>query len=169
MTTNDLTSSNDHHANDDGMITARDAWREQAIAGSIGGMMDAEQFRLSAETALNHLPAKFRLAMEHVVIITEEFADADVLRQMQVDSPFGLLGLYEGRSAAGRDVNDSGQLPDMIYLYRQPILAACRESGESPEHCLADVLIHEVGHYFGFSDADMAEIEVAAAPAEVKI
>jgi len=122
------------------------------------GGMDAEQFRLSAEKALNKLPAKFRLAMEHVVIVTEEFADDDVLRQMQADSPYDLLGLYEGRSDAGRDVSDSGALPDMIHLYRQPILTACRESGESPEQCVADVLIHEVGHYFGFSDDDMAAI-----------
>jgi len=128
--------------------------------------MNAEQFRLSAEKALNDLPARFRLAMENVVIVTEEFADEVVLREMQIASPHDLLGLYEGRSDAGRDVSDSGVLPDMIYLYRQPILAACRESGESPEQCVANVLIHEVGHYFGFSDDDMAEME--SSPAEEK-
>jgi len=121
--------------------------------------MDAEQFRLSAEKALNNMPARFRLAMAHVVIVTEEFADDDVLRQMQADSPFEILGLYEGRSDTGLDIHDSGSLPDMIHLYRQPILAACRESGENPEQCVADVLMHEVGHYFGFSDEDMDMIE----------
>lgn len=121
--------------------------------------MDAEQFRLSAEKALNHLPAKFRLAMEHVVIVTEEFADDDVLRQMQADSPYDLLGLYEGRTIAEQDIKDTGALPDIIHLYRQPILADCRASGQSPEQCVGEVLMHEVGHYFGFSDAEMAVIE----------
>ncbi|MDQ6981933.1 MAG: metallopeptidase family protein [Mariprofundus sp.] len=122
-------------------------------------MMNAEEFRLTAEKTLNSLPARFRLAMENVVIVTEAFADDDVLKEMQADSPYELLGLYEGRSFMERSARDSGALPDMIHLYRQPILAVCRDSGKSPDQCIAEVLMHEVGHYFGFSDAEMDMIE----------
>jgi len=121
--------------------------------------MDAEEFRLTAEKALNLLPVRFRLAMENVVIVTEEIADDDVLRKMHADAPYDLLGLYEGGSFIGRSADDSGVLPDIIHLYRQPILAACRDSGESPDQCVIEVLMHEVGHYFGFSDAEMSLIE----------
>jgi len=123
--------------------------------------MDAEQFRLTAEDALNLLPEKFRLAMENVVIITDDFADNNRLRQMQIESPYDLLGLYEGRPLTERDSGDSGALPDIIHLYRQPILSMCNARGESPEQCISEVLMHEIGHYFGFSDADMERIELA--------
>jgi len=128
--------------------------------------MDAEQFRLTAEDALNHLPEKFRLAMENVVIVTEDFAQPAVLQQMHVDSPYGLLGLYVGRPVTEREAVDSGALPDMIYLYRQPILAESRHRAESPEVCIAEVLMHEIGHYFGFSDAEMEKIEHRSACGE---
>ena len=123
---------------------------------------DAEQFRLLAEDALNQLPARFRMAMENVVIITDEFAETEVLNQMQVSSPGHLLGLYEGRPITERDSGDTNALPDVIHLYRQPILSMCRANGESTEQCVREVLIHEIGHYFGFSDADMERIESAA-------
>jgi len=126
------------------------------------GHMDADQFFLVAEQALNHLPARFRMAMENIVIITDEFADADVLRQMQIQSPFDLLGLYEGRPITERDSGNSGALPDVIHLYRQPILSMCRARGENPEQCIREVLMHEIGHYFGFSDADIERIEFEA-------
>jgi len=128
--------------------------------------MDAEQFRLSAEDALNHLPEKFRLAMENVVIVTEDVAEPAVLQHMCADSPYELLGLYVGRPVTEREAVDSGALPDMIYLYRQPILAESRRRGERPEACIAAVLMHEIGHYFGFSDADMEQIERQPAPGE---
>jgi len=121
--------------------------------------MDAEQFRLIAEDVLNHLPEKFRLAMEHVVIVTEDFAEPAMLQQMGADSPYDLLGLYVGRPITDRAAVDSGVLPDMIYLYRQPILAESCRRAESPEVRIAAVLIHEIGHYFGFSDAEMEKIE----------
>ncbi|MFQ5519110.1 MAG: metallopeptidase family protein [Mariprofundus sp.] len=121
--------------------------------------MYAEEFRLTAEHAFNALPAKFRLVMENIVIVTQEFADQDVLQQMHIDTPYDLLGLYEGSPVTERQCCDSGVLPDMIYLYRQPILAACRGSGESIEQCINDVLMHETGHFFGFSDAEMVAME----------
>ncbi len=120
---------------------------------------DAEQFRLLAEDALNQLPARFRMAMENVVIITDEFAEDDVLQQMHISSAFDLLGLYEGRPITERDSGDAGALPDVIHLYRQPIMSMCMAQNKSPAQCICDVLMHEIGHYFGFSDADMERIE----------
>ncbi|ATX82626.1 putative Zn-dependent protease, minimal metalloprotease (MMP)-like domain [Mariprofundus ferrinatatus] len=121
--------------------------------------MDAEQFQAAAEKLLNQLPARFRKAMENVVIVVDDFASSRVLKEMHADSPYDLLGLYEGHPITEREAVDSGMLPDMIHLYRLPILAMQRDSGLSVESCIYDVLIHEIGHYFGFSDAQMEVIE----------
>ncbi len=124
--------------------------------------MNADEFHLVAEQALNAMPENFRLAMENVVIVTADFAPAETLQAMDMDSPFELLGLYEGRPVTEREAVASGTLPDMIHLYRQPILAMCLESGESIDHCIRHVLIHEIGHYFGYSDTEMEAIEYPA-------
>ncbi len=121
--------------------------------------MDANRFCRIAEEALNALPLQFRALMENVVIMTEELADPDTLQQMQIDSPYDLLGLYEGRPITERESVASGELPDLIHLYRQPILAHCAAVSQPPEQCISEVLIHEIGHHFGFSDAEMARIE----------
>jgi len=115
---------------------------------------------------LNALPERFRLAMENVVIVVEDRADVEVMRSMQLDSPYDLLGLYEGHPLTVREGGGGGSLPDMIRLYREPILCMSRQTDEPVGDCIADVLIHEVGHYFGFSDAEMEEIESARAEAE---
>jgi len=121
--------------------------------------MNAEQFRLLAEQALNDVPECFRLAMENVVIVTEDFPAPEILQEMDADSHFDLLGLYEGRPVTEREAVSCGTLPDMIYLYRKPILAMCTETGENIDHCIRHVLIHEIGHYFGYSDAEMEALE----------
>jgi len=121
--------------------------------------MDADTFHLTAERTFNALPVRFLKAMENVVVVTDEFADAAVLAEMGIDSPWGLLGLYEGHPITEREAVDSGTLPDLIHLYRQPILAEARNTGMTPEACMRDTLIHEIGHYFGFSDAQMALFE----------
>jgi len=124
--------------------------------------MNAEEFCLVAEQALNDLPEHFRLAMENVVIVVEDFPAIEILQQMSARSSFELLGLYEGRPLTEREAISSGAVPDMIYLYRKPILAMCAETGESINHCIRHVLIHEIGHYFGYSDAAMEAIECQA-------
>jgi len=78
---------------------------------------------------------------------------------MRIDSPYGLLGLYEGVPMTARQAVESGILPDMIHLYRKPIMRMQAESGVSLEACIRHVLVHEIGHHFGFSDADMHAIE----------
>ncbi|WP_238701726.1 metallopeptidase family protein [Mariprofundus erugo] len=124
-------------------------------------MMDTETFRMLAEQAFNELPEPFRLVMENVVIVVDDYADAEVLASMGLTSPLDLLGLYEGHPLEERTDGGAGMLPDMIHLYRVPILASCHETGEEPADCIAAVVMHEVGHYFGFSDEEMEEIDMA--------
>lgn len=117
--------------------------------------MNAELFQITAEQILNDLPARFRQLMQNVVVVIEDCASQQLLDAMNIPSSDQLLGLYEGAPVTERSVVESGQLPDMIYLFRLPILATQIESGESIETCIYDVLIHEIGHHFGFSDAQM--------------
>jgi len=123
--------------------------------------MQMDQFQLVAEAALASLPKQFRDAIENVVICVEEQPDAVTLAEMEASSPDELLGLYQGWPLPERGISYAGHLPDTIHLYRKPILQFCDESGDLPEDCIRHVLIHEIGHYFGFSDEAMAAIEEA--------
>jgi len=121
--------------------------------------MDEDAFRSTAEEIFNALPGSVLTLMQNVVVVVEDFAAEELLASMDISSPYHLLGLYEGHPITERGAVDSGLLPDLIHLYRIPILALQQRSGESIKSCISDVLIHEVGHYFGFSDAQMARIE----------
>jgi len=123
--------------------------------------MNADDFQALAEAAYAALPARFVQAIENVVILTEDFPDAATLGQMQADSPYDLLGLYQGWPLPERGVGYSGHPPDVIHLYRKPIMAYCIQHNEEVAYCIRHVLVHEIGHYFGFSDEDMEVIECA--------
>lgn len=120
--------------------------------------MDVEAFQQLAEQAFAELPMAFLDAVENVVVVTDDWPDTEVLQEMEA-APDELLGLYQGWPLPERGSGYGGALPDMIYLYRKPILAFCEETGETVEHCVRHVLIHEIGHYFGFSDEEMEAIE----------
>lgn len=120
--------------------------------------MEADDFQALAEAAYAALPANFVAAIDNVVVLTDDYPDADVLQEMQAKSPFDLLGLYQGWPLPERGSGYGGHPPDVIHLYRQPILAYCREHGENVARCVRHVLIHEIGHYFGFSDTEMEAI-----------
>lgn len=115
-----------------------------------------------AEAALASLPRQFHSAIENVVICVEDEADEETLMAMEMSTPDELLGLYQGWPLPERGISYSGHLPDRIHLYRKPILDYCRDTGEEIDHCIRHVLIHEIGHYFGFSDAEMEAIEQQA-------
>lgn len=115
-----------------------------------------------ARRALAGLPAPFARHLSGVVLRVEEFADDDVLAALGIDDPFDLSGLYTGRPVGDKSVTDSGTLPDMIHLYRRPLLDEWAEGGDSLETLVSHVLIHEVGHHFGLSDADMHALERAS-------
>ncbi len=130
-----------------------------AAADTAPSLADIEAL---AARALQALPAKFKARVAGVVIRVEEFPDAEILREMGLESPFDLLGLYQGVSLDQRSVMDSASDMDMIFLYRRPLLEYWSDSGESLGHVVRHVLIHEIGHHFGFSDADMEAIEAEA-------
>lgn len=115
-----------------------------------------------ALAALERLPAEFRAHLGDVVIRVEDFADDATLDQMGIADPFELTGLYSGRPLGEKSSMESGTLPDMIHLYRRPILDEWAETGVSLEALVTHVLVHEVGHHFGLSDADMHALEDTA-------
>ena len=119
----------------------------------------AEEIEAIARVALDSLPAEFRESLGDVVFMVEEFADAETLQEMDIEDPFDLSGLYEGVPLTERSVQESGTLPERIRLFRRPILDEWSDGEETLEHLVTHVLIHEVGHHFGFSDEDMHALE----------
>lgn len=115
-----------------------------------------------AQEAWNKLPAEFRSLAGDVVIRVEDFAADDVLDDMDIDDPFDLTGLYQGVSLDKQSVSDAPREPDMVFLFRRPILDEWASGDEELGHLVAHVLIHEIGHHFGFSDEDMEGIEAEA-------
>ena len=112
-----------------------------------------------AARALAAIPRRFRRHLGQVVVRVEEFPDKETERAMRLDSPFDLLGLYRGVALPHKSVSDPLPHTDAIYLYRRPILDYWCDSGEDLFEVVRHVVIHEVGHHFGFSDEDMERIE----------
>lgn len=120
---------------------------------------DAAAIECLAEAAIERLPEGFRVHLTDVVLRVDEFADDEVLKELGIEDPFELSGLYTGRPLVEQSSMLSGELPPMIHLYRRPLLDEWVERGVSLEDLVTHVLIHEVGHHFGFSDEDMHAIE----------
>lgn len=120
---------------------------------------DADALFTLAEAALTTLPAAFAPHVADLAIAIEEYAGDDVLQSLGIEHPYDLTGLYEGRPLTQRSIDQSGDLPDRVTLYRIPILVEWIESGERLDHLVRHVLIHEIGHHFGFSDEDMHALE----------
>ena len=112
--------------------------------------------------AYARLPDHFRKLCEGLVIRVEDFPSEDVLEEMGLETEFDLLGLFQGVGLPFRSDSVSGQMPNMIWLYRRPILDYWSEHDETLGALVTHVLVHEIGHHFGMSDADMEAIERAA-------
>ena len=120
----------------------------------------AEEMEEIARAAMETLPSPFADHLGAVVLQVEEFADAETLKEMQIDDAFELTGIYEGIPISERSVEHSGTMPDRVRLFRRPILDEWAERGdERLDHLIRHVLIHEIGHHFGFSDDDMHALE----------
>ncbi|HEX9465988.1 MAG TPA: metallopeptidase family protein [Alphaproteobacteria bacterium] len=112
-----------------------------------------------ANAAFKSLPDHFVRHIRNMVIRVEDFPDEETEREMELESPFDILGLYRGVSLDRKSSGDPAPMPDMIFLYRRPILDYWCETGEDLAHVVRHVLIHEIGHHFGLSDDDMEAIE----------
>lgn len=116
-------------------------------------------FEMLAQTAWNKLPAEFRTMAGDVIIRIEDLASDDILDELDIEDPFELTGLYQGVSLDRKSVTETTREPDMVFLYRRAILDEWASEGEELGHLVAHVLVHEIGHHFGFSDDDMEAIE----------
>lgn len=123
----------------------------------------ADEIEAIARHTLEALPEPFARSLGDVVLLVEDFADESTLRAMGIDDPFDLSGLYEGVPLTERSVEQSGTLPERIRLFRRPILDEWAAGDDTLEHLVAHILIHEVGHHFGFSDEDMHVLEESVA------
>ena len=112
-----------------------------------------------AEHALAAIPERLRRHVRGVGIQVEEMADDETLDELGIESPWDLTGLYHGTPLNQRSVDDPFRMPDLIFLYRLAILGEWIETGEDLHRLVGSVLIHEIGHHFGFSDADIEAIE----------
>ena len=112
-----------------------------------------------ARRALDTIPRGLKQHLGPVVIRVEEFPDEETEEVMGLESPFDILGLYRGVALPDKSISDPRPDLDIVFLYRRPILDYWCETGEDLARVVRHVLVHEIGHHFGFSDEDMARIE----------
>jgi predicted Zn-dependent protease with MMP-like domain len=117
------------------------------------------EIEVMAHEIYARLPARFKTMCEGLIIHVEDFPTDDVLDELEAETEFDLLGLFRGVGLPFRSVDALAPLPNMIWLYRRPILDYWAEHDETLGHIVRHVLIHEIGHHFGLSDADMEAIE----------
>ena len=122
-----------------------------------------DDFEALAREALDSLPEPFKSLAADVTCSVAEFAEDDVLEGFGMDSPFELMGLFQGIGLTEDGaVPQTGQLPNNVFLYRRAILDYWAENDDTLGEIVTHVLVHEIGHHFGFSDDDMEAIEAAA-------
>jgi acetylglutamate kinase len=120
---------------------------------------DLEDIAALAERALAAIPERLAHHVAGVGIAVEEMPDDETLEEMGIESAWDLTGLYQGTPLHQRSVGDVARSPDLIFLYRQPILLEWVEEGEDLYRLVRNVLIHEIAHHFGFSDAEIEALE----------
>jgi len=138
-------------------VSAND-WTERAAPS----LDDFEQIAAAAFAAL---PQEFRDLAGDVPCVVAEFPDEETMSEMELETEFDILGLFRGVGLPqGGATPFTGQLPNQVWLFRRPILDywAESDSGETLGEIITHVLVHEIGHHFGFSDDDMEAIEAAA-------
>jgi predicted Zn-dependent protease with MMP-like domain len=120
--------------------------------------MTRRRFEALVRRALAALPERFQEKLENIAVIVEDWPDADTLREMGIEPPDTLYGLYRGVDLTRRDTSYGGVLPDTVTIYRGPIEEDCASEREMADEVRITV-IHELGHYFGLSDEEMEELE----------
>ena len=120
--------------------------------------MTKERFNELVEEALREIPRRFRHAMKNVAVIVEDQPPLHILREMEIEPPDSLFGLYQGTPLPERGWTYGNTLPDRISIYQGPIVEACQDDEEIRD-CVAETVIHEFGHYFGMDEDQIEEIE----------
>lgn len=115
-----------------------------------------------ARQVFEALPDEFRSLCADLVIQVDDFAAEEVLDDMNIEDPFELMGLFQGVGLPFQSDSAPAAMPNMIWLYRRPILDYWADHEETLGAIIAHVLVHEIGHHFGLSDADMEAIEASA-------
>lgn len=134
--------------------------RERDWSGTAAPSLD--EIANLAQAAFEALPVQFRDLCGELIIQVEDFPDEDALEELRCESPFDLLGLFRGIGLAHESVTQPATDPNMVFLYRRPILDYWAEHEETLGAVVTHVLVHEIGHHFGLSDADMERIESEA-------
>jgi predicted Zn-dependent protease with MMP-like domain len=120
--------------------------------------VSGEEFEGLVAEAINSLPENFKEKMENIAIAIEDFPSQELLIEMKIKSPYGLLGLYRGVPYPRRGIWYRNVLPDKIIIFKKPIEVRCRNR-EDIKKSVRRVVIHEIGHYFGLNEADLRRIE----------
>ena len=129
------------------------------VPSRFGSPPTAEQIAALADQALAAIPPRLLSYVRGVSIAVEEMPDEETLSDLGLESPWELTGLYSGTPLTLKSVDDTASLPDRIYLYRQPILLEWIETDVDLYNLVRNVVVHEIAHHFGFSDADIDAIE----------
>lgn len=124
-----------------------------------GRMPSGAEIEAIARRTLQRLPSPFAESLGDVVLLIEEVASPDTARSLGLNHPMQLSGLYQGVPLNRQSVSHSGVLPEQVTLYRRPIIAEWQATGFSLEQLVSHIVIHEIGHHFGFSDEDMHALE----------
>ena len=132
------------------------------IPGMTGPAPSPATFEALAHAAFARIPEPFAQHLDGIRVAVEEFADAETLAALGLDDPWDLSGVYHGRSMDKDSIWNSGEMRPVIKLFRQPLLAEWCETGVKLEDLVTHVVVHEVGHHFGLSDADMHALEAQA-------
>ena len=120
--------------------------------------MTRAEFEALVERALRTLPRRFKEKIANVAIVVEDWADDETLREVGIEPPDTLYGLYRGIDLTRRDTSYGNVLPDTIHIYQGPVEEDCADDAEMAE-LVRDTVIHEIGHYFGLDDDTMEGIE----------
>lgn len=133
------------------------------MSETFGRAPSLDDFAALAEAAFAALPEAFRQMAGEVIFRVLDFAEPDVLDELGIEDAFELTGLYQGVDLTQRSVLDPAPHASLVFLYRRPILDEWADNGEvTLEELVTHVLVHEIGHHFGLSDAQIEAIEAAA-------
>ncbi len=134
-------------------------WSAFAARRNLGRRaMTRTEFEDLVESALKKLPRPFRQKLKNIAVVVEDWADDETLEDVGIEPPDTLYGLYRGVDLTRRDSSYGNVLPDTIHIYQGPIEEDCADPEEMAE-LVRDVVVHEVGHYFGLDDETMEDIE----------